>query len=78
MVMALHRSGLRVIQDVVFNHTAGFGQSDGGSYRQVLVVINSTTKQQAVTDRSLLGHLFVLHPEQQQSADPTAVFVQMR
>ncbi len=28
MVMALHKSGLRVIQDVVFNHTAGFGQSD--------------------------------------------------
>jgi pullulanase len=26
MVMALHRSGLRVIQDVVFNHTSGFGQ----------------------------------------------------
>jgi len=25
MVMALHRSGLRVIQDVVFNHTSGFG-----------------------------------------------------
>jgi pullulanase len=27
MVMALHRSGLRVIQDVVFNHTSGFGDS---------------------------------------------------
>jgi pullulanase len=26
MVTALHRSGLRVIQDVVFNHTSGFGQ----------------------------------------------------
>ncbi len=26
MVMALHSAGLRVIQDVVFNHTAGFGQ----------------------------------------------------
>jgi pullulanase len=26
MVMALHRSGLRVIQDVVFNHTSGFGR----------------------------------------------------
>jgi pullulanase len=26
MVMALHRSGLRVIQDVVFNHTIGSGQ----------------------------------------------------
>ncbi len=25
MVTALHRSGLRVIQDVVFNHTSGFG-----------------------------------------------------
>lgn len=28
MVLSLHRSGLRVIQDVVFNHIAGFGQSD--------------------------------------------------
>ena len=26
MVMALHGSGLRVIQDVVFNHTSGFGE----------------------------------------------------
>jgi pullulanase len=41
------------------------------------VVINATTKQQAVTDRSLIGHPFVLHPEQQHSADPatrTATF----
>lgn len=43
----------------------------GGAYRQVLVVINATTGQQAVIDRSLIGHLFVLHPQQQQSADPT-------
>ncbi len=27
MVQALHRSGLRVIQDVVFNHTSGFGEA---------------------------------------------------
>jgi pullulanase len=27
MVLALHRSGLRVIQDVVFNHTSGFGEA---------------------------------------------------
>lgn len=27
MVLALHRSGLRVIQDVVFNHTSGFGDA---------------------------------------------------
>jgi len=49
----------------------------GGPYRQVLVVINATTKQQAATDRSLIGHRFVLHPEQQHSADPatrTATF----
>ncbi len=26
MVAALHRTGLRVIQDVVFNHTSGFGE----------------------------------------------------
>jgi pullulanase len=27
MVMGLHRAGLRVIQDVVFNHTSGFGEA---------------------------------------------------
>lgn len=49
----------------------------GGPYRQVLVVINATTKRQAVSDPSLTGHIFVLHPEQQNSADPatrTATF----
>ena len=49
----------------------------GGPYRQILVVINATTQQEIVTDRSLIGQAFVLHPEQQNSADPatrTATF----
>ena len=41
----------------------------GGLYRQVLVVINATTEQQAITDQSLIGHTFVLHPVQQNSVD---------
>jgi pullulanase len=48
-----------------------------GRYRQVLVVINATSKWQAVTVRSLIGRPLVLHPEQQHSADPatrTAIF----
>jgi pullulanase len=36
MVMALHRSGLRVIQDVVFNHTSGFGQQSSSVLDKVV------------------------------------------
>ncbi|WP_419806878.1 pullulanase-type alpha-1,6-glucosidase [Terriglobus sp.] len=36
MVMALHQSGLRVIQDVVFNHTSGFGQADNSILDKVV------------------------------------------
>ncbi|MFP5237133.1 MAG: pullulanase-type alpha-1,6-glucosidase [Acidobacteriota bacterium] len=48
-----------------------------GPYRRILVVMNGTTRQQEVTDQSVVGHQFVLHPEQQHSADPatrTATF----
>lgn len=36
MVMGLHRAGLRVIQDVVFNHTSGFGQASNSILDQVV------------------------------------------
>ncbi len=36
MVMGLHRAGLRVIQDVVFNHTSGFGQANNSILDKVV------------------------------------------
>ncbi len=36
MVMGLHRAGLRVIQDVVFNHTSGFGEATNSILDQVV------------------------------------------
>ncbi len=36
MVMGLHRSGLRVIQDVVFNHTSGFGEATNSILDEVV------------------------------------------
>ncbi len=36
MVMGLHRSGLRVIQDVVFNHTSGFGEASNSILDEVV------------------------------------------
>ncbi len=36
MVLGLHRSGLRVIQDVVFNHTSGFGEAPNSILDQVV------------------------------------------
>lgn len=36
MVQSLHRSGLRVIQDVVFNHTSGFGEAPNSILDQVV------------------------------------------
>ncbi len=36
MVMGLHRAGLRVIQDVVFNHTSGFGQASNSILDRVV------------------------------------------
>ncbi len=36
MVMGLHRSGLRVIQDVVFNHTCGFGEAPNSILDEVV------------------------------------------
>ena len=36
MVMALHNSGLRVIQDVVFNHTSGFGEASNSILDEVV------------------------------------------
>ncbi len=36
MVMALHQSGLRVIQDVVFNHTSGFGEASNSILDEVV------------------------------------------
>ena len=36
MVMALHHAGLRVIQDVVFNHTSGFGQVESSVLDKVV------------------------------------------
>lgn len=36
MVMALHQSGLRVIQDVVFNHTSGFGEAPNSILDEVV------------------------------------------
>ncbi len=36
MVAGLHRSGLRVIQDVVFNHTSGFGEATNSILDEVV------------------------------------------
>ncbi len=36
MVMGLHRAGLRVIQDVVFNHTSGFGEAQNSILDEVV------------------------------------------
>ena len=36
MVMGLHQTGLRVIQDVVFNHTSGFGQASNSVLDKVV------------------------------------------
>ena len=36
MVQSLHQSGLRVIQDVVFNHTSGFGEATNSILDQVV------------------------------------------
>jgi pullulanase len=36
MVMGLHRAGLRVIQDVVFNHTSGFGEASNSILDEVV------------------------------------------
>jgi pullulanase len=36
MVMGLHQSGLRVIQDVVFNHTSSFGQNQNSVLDEVV------------------------------------------
>ena len=36
MVMALHHTGLRVIQDVVFNHTSGFGEASNSILDEVV------------------------------------------
>ena len=36
MVMALHNAGLRVVQDVVFNHTSGFGEASNSILDQVV------------------------------------------
>ncbi len=36
MVMGLHHAGLRVIQDVVFNHTSGFGEASNSILDEVV------------------------------------------
>ena len=36
MVMGLHGAGLRVIQDVVFNHTSGFGEASNSILDEVV------------------------------------------
>jgi pullulanase len=36
MVMGLHHAGLRVIQDVVFNHTSGFGEESNSILDEVV------------------------------------------
>jgi pullulanase len=36
MVMGLHNAGLRVVQDVVFNHTSGFGENPNSVLDQVV------------------------------------------
>ena len=36
MVMGLHRAGLRVVQDVVFNHTSGFGEASNSILDEVV------------------------------------------
>ncbi len=36
MVLALHNAGLRVIQDVVFNHTSGFGEASNSILDEVV------------------------------------------
>lgn len=69
-------TGANSIPGVITYVLKSRGKGDG-PFRRVLVVINATTERRTITDPSLTGHLFVLHPEQQHSADPatrTATF----
>jgi pullulanase len=36
MVMGLHRAGLRVVQDVVFNHTRAYGEGPNSNLDEVV------------------------------------------
>jgi pullulanase len=68
MVMALHRSGLRVIQDMVFNHTSGFGQAQNSVLDKVVPnyynrldadggLLTSTCCADTATEHLMMGKL---------------------
>ncbi|MFE3635415.1 pullulanase-type alpha-1,6-glucosidase [Streptomyces sp. NPDC059168] len=70
MVQALNRDGLRVVMDVVYNHTAAAGQADTsvldrivpGYYQRLLAdgsVANSTCCANTATENAMMGKLVV-------------------
>ncbi len=70
MVMALNAAGLRVVQDVVFNHTAASGEADNSVLDQVVpgyyhrldingAVTNSTCCSNTATEHTMMRRLMV-------------------
>ncbi|MGW1210199.1 pullulanase-type alpha-1,6-glucosidase [Streptomyces sp. NPDC002499] len=70
MVKSLNEDGLRVVMDVVYNHTAGAGQADTsvldkvvpGYYQRLLAdgsVANSTCCANTATENAMMGKLVV-------------------
>ncbi len=70
MVKALNEDGLRVVMDVVYNHTAASGQADTsvldrivpGYYQRLLPdgsVANSTCCSNTATENAMMGKLVV-------------------
>ncbi|TSA82429.1 pullulanase-type alpha-1,6-glucosidase [Deinococcus detaillensis] len=70
MVMALNAAGLRVVQDVVFNHTAASGEADKSVLDKVVpgyyhrldvngVVANSTCCSNTATEHTMMRRLMI-------------------
>ncbi|WP_161882987.1 pullulanase-type alpha-1,6-glucosidase [Deinococcus alpinitundrae] len=70
MVMALNAAGLRVVQDVVFNHTAASGEADNSVLDKVVpgyyhrldvngVVANSTCCSNTATEHTMMRRLML-------------------
>ncbi len=68
MVMGLHRAGVRVIQDVVFNHTSGFGEASNSILDEVVpnyynrldsdgVLLTGTCCADTATEHLMMGKL---------------------
>ncbi|GAA3752084.1 pullulanase-type alpha-1,6-glucosidase [Terriglobus aquaticus] len=68
MVMGLHSAGLRVIQDVVFNHTSGFGEASNSILDEVVpnyynrldadgALLNASCCADTATEHLMMGKL---------------------